>query len=86
MVPLMMLMASCDTDASANGIKLPWSPAALHFNCHDIRSVMCAIFYTIGLVMPTTVPMLHLILIILIKQMQWHFDNPIGIKWCQGWS
>ena len=39
-VPLMMLMSSCDTDASVSGIKLPNSHVAPHFDCLSLRSEM----------------------------------------------
>ena len=35
----MLLLVSCDTDASANGIR-PKSYVALHFNCLDLRNIM----------------------------------------------
>ena len=39
-VPLMMLLAAYDTDASANGIKLPQSHATSHFNCLYLRNAI----------------------------------------------
>ena len=35
MVPPMMLLASCDTNVCANGIKWPKSHVSSHFDCHD---------------------------------------------------
>ena len=40
MVPLMMLLAAYDTDASANGIKLSQSPVTPLFKCLDLRNAM----------------------------------------------
>ena len=39
MVPLMMLLAAYDTDASASSIKLPKSHIAPNLNCLDPRNV-----------------------------------------------
>ena len=46
-VPLMMLLASCDTDARANGTEWPKHHILPHFNCLDLSN---AIFYAMGLV------------------------------------
>ena len=45
MVPLMMLLASCDTDVSAIEIKQPESHVTPYLNCLDLRN---AIGNTIG--------------------------------------
>ena len=39
-ISMMMLMASCDTDACVNSIKLPQSDVSPHFSCLDLRNVM----------------------------------------------
>ena len=39
-MPLMMLLAAYDTDASANGIKLMQSQVAPHFNCLVLRNAI----------------------------------------------
>ena len=47
-VPLMKLLASFGTDASANGVKWPKSHVAFHFNYLDLSNVMLP-FYAIGI-------------------------------------
>ena len=54
MVPLMMLLASCDTDASANGIKGLKGHVALHFDHLDVRNTMVPLGYQHVMLMPMT--------------------------------
>ena len=72
-MPLMILLASCDSHATANGIKLPSSHGAPHFDCFVLRNVMVPVTTLSasqkagaganGVTRPKKV-MLHLILII----------------------
>ena len=64
-VTLIMLLTWCDTDASAIGIKLPKCHVAPHFNCPHLRNAEVLFIYHWHDLIPTTVPVLHLILIIL---------------------
>ena len=66
MVPLMVLLAWCATHVSANDIKKPKSHVAPHFNCLDLKNEIVPFLLLIPL------PVLHLILIILTKQIQWY--------------
>ena len=73
MVLLMMLLASCDTDACVNGIKLPKHHVAPNFDCLDLRNVFCHWQHYQHHMMSRLLPMvsheqkviLHFILIIL---------------------
>ena len=40
MVPLIMLLTSCDSDASANGIILPENVISAYFDCLDLKNAM----------------------------------------------
>ena len=40
MVPFLILLAECDTDASADGIKFPKNHITPHFICLDPRNAM----------------------------------------------
>ena len=40
MVPLMMLLAPCDTEASASGIKLSKNHVASHLDCLEVRNAV----------------------------------------------
>ena len=45
-VILMLLLAWCDTDVSANGMKWPKSYVAPNLNCLDLRNVMLPFWYS----------------------------------------
>ena len=48
----MILLASCDTDASASSIKLPKILGAPHFNCLDLRNAMVPLITLRLILMP----------------------------------
>ena len=73
----MMLLVCCDTDAHDSGMKWLESHIAPHF-VHDLRNTIVPFLLPLALCDTNGSAIIHLILIILTKQMQW---SNLGGHW-----
>ena len=85
-VPLMMLLASCDTHASFNVFKWPKSLVPSHFNFLDLGNAVLQLTTLLEQCQWCHINqkkvMLHLILIIYIKEFHKAIGKFLSILWC----
>ena len=86
-VSLMMLLWWLDTNASAYGIKELKKSYIISvvFYCLDTRNAVVPFLYHWHHVMPTPVPVLHLIWLSWLNKCSSATDDAIGITWCWCW-